>query len=162
MSNFLAKVGNYLPIGIKPHQNIYQAPIPAEMGYPLANSSSNWKMIGFVMAPFGAGLGYRLRHGSQPHQLNRGTTVVKYPLEYIDATPHYNGVYIYRVVVGNRYYYVKQTYKVKNGDVIDVLGFMTPMKRWRVNLGRPCEVNSSNSPYNNNRQCINNLWDNRI
>jgi len=156
MSNFLAKVGNYLQRGLRPHRNIYQAPVPANMGYPLSNSSSNWKTIGFVMAPFGAGMGYR------PHRLNPAEEVVKYPLEYIDIKSQYNGVYIYRVVVGDRYYYVKQTYKVKNGDVIDVLGFAPPMIRWRVNLGRPCEVNSSNSPYNNNRQCINNLWDNSI
>lgn len=119
--------GNAKPLANAEHgglgwfgQYIYTKPIPAESAAGVVGPNSpaslrtgfgEWKTFGHVVPPFGL----------QP---------VKYPIQGKVILP--GRLYKYRVLVGNQFYNVLQIYKLINGDVIDILGFNTPVVRWRV------------------------------
>lgn len=92
-------------------QNIYQAPLHAYPSQSYRVNNSNMIRVGDVVPTF-------------------GTVTQRFPLFAKIIIP--GELYQYHIVAGNREYLVHQTYKLFNGDVIDVLGLASPTKRWRV------------------------------
>jgi hypothetical protein len=93
-------------------QYVYLKPLPMSTGIPDKDAAGGvWKTFGTVVPPF-------------------GIDTINYPIQGKVILP--GRLYRYRILVGNQLYHVYQVYRLVNGDVVDILGFDSPVRRWRV------------------------------